>query len=182
VLYIFLSYKNHFQNPNFHPSVKDKGMAKGTVNKVILLGRLGADPDIRYSASGTAVAKFNVATNDYDPSSETKERTEWHRVVAFGKTAEIAGNYLSKGRQVYIEGSLRTQQWEDAQGVKRYTTEIIVREMQLLGGAGGAGEDAAAQGQAGAYGTGGGDASYSGRAATEELPPPSGVAEEDIPF
>lgn len=158
-------------------------MAKGTVNKVILIGRLGADPDIRYSAGGTAVAKFNVATNDFDPSSETKERTEWHRVVAFGKTAEIAGNYLSKGRQVYIEGSLRTQQWEDAQGVKRYTTEIIVREMQLLGGAGGAGEESAAPGQGTvAYGRTGGEGSYSGHAGGEELPPPSGAAEEDIPF
>ncbi|GLI36045.1 single-stranded DNA-binding protein [Desulforhabdus amnigena] len=155
-------------------------MAKGTVNKVILIGRLGADPDIRYSANGTAIAKFNVATNDYDPSSETKERTEWHRVVAFGKLAEICGNYLGKGRQVFVEGNLRTQQWEDAQGVKRYTTEIVAREIQFLGG----GADEAnyqAQGRPD-YGKSGGEASFSNRSSSEELPPPAGVQEEDIPF
>ena len=123
-------------------------MAKGTVNKVILVGRLGADPDIRYSPNGVAVAKFSLATNDYvsaGAEGNREERTEWHRIVTFGKTAEFCANYLAKGRQVYVEGSIRTSQWDDPQGQKRYSTEIIAREIQLLGSAEGQGQS---QGQA----------------------------------
>lgn len=156
-------------------------MAKGTINKVILIGRLGADPDIRYSANGTAVAKFNLATNERVPAGEGnwEDRTEWHRVVAFGKLAEICGNYLNKGKQVFIEGSLRTQQWEDAQGVKRYTTEIVARDIQFLGGTG----DQSAQSQSNPINSGPGKSGAAGFPSTEELPPPSDLLpEEDIPF
>ena len=158
-------------------------MAKGTVNKVILVGRLGADPDIRYSPNGVAVAKFSLATNDYVSSGgegNREERTEWHRIVTFGKTAEFCGNYLAKGRQVFVEGSIRTNQWEDAQGQKRYSTEIIAREIQLLGSAEG-------QGAGQAHGTGGGqeqtrNAGPAGRSAAEELPADTGPPDDDIPF
>jgi len=151
-------------------------MARGTVNKVILVGRLGADPDVRYSPSGVAIAKFNLATNDMVSAGEGnwEERTEWHRIVTFGKTAEFCGNYLNKGRQVYVEGSIRTNQWEDQQGQKRYTTEIIAREVQLLGSASPEGQSQAAQGAR--------NAGPAGRTASEELPPSAGPPEDDIPF
>jgi len=155
-------------------------MAKGTVNKVILVGRLGADPDIRYSAGGMAVAKFNLATNDAVSAGEGKweEKTEWHRIVTFGKTAEFCGNYLGKGRLIYVEGSLRTNQWEDQQGQKRYTTEIIARDIQMLGGAEGG------QGQRADYGqrAAGPAAGPAARPAAEELPPHPGSPDDDIPF
>lgn len=111
-------------------------MAKGTVNKVILVGRLGQDPDIRYSANGNAVAKFSLATVDRVSSDgEWKDLTEWHKVVAFGKTAEFVGNYLGKGKLAYIEGCLRTNKWEK-DGVTHYTTEVLAREVQGVGGNG----------------------------------------------
>ncbi len=105
-----------------------------SLNKVILIGHLGADPDIRYTQSGTPVVRFNLATNERVPVGEGnwEDRTEWHRIVVFGKMAEACGNYLSKGRLVYVEGSLRTNQWEDAQGVRRYTTEIIASNVGFL--------------------------------------------------
>ncbi len=157
-------------------------MAKGTVNKVIIIGRLGADPDIRYSASGVAVAKFNVATNERVPAGEGnwEERTEWNRVVAFGKLAEICGNYLGKGKLVYLEGSLRTNQWEDQQGVKRYTTEIVARDVQFIGPIdegrqyqqGGASQDRSAPPQRQGY----------DQSLMEELPPQPPQKEDEIPF
>lgn len=161
-------------------------MAKGTVNKVILVGRLGADPDIRYSPNGVAVAKFNLATNEFVPGGgegNREERTEWHRIVTFGKTAEFCGNYLAKGRQVYVEGSLRTNQWEDAQGQKRYTTEIVAREIQLLG----SGEQGAGQGRGPAAQEPSPDRERTrnagaGRSSMEELPPNTGAPDDDIPF
>lgn len=110
-------------------------MARG-INKVILVGNLGADPDVRYSASGSAVTRINVATTDAwrdKQSGEQQERTEWHRVVFFGRLAEIAAEYLRKGQQVYIEGSLRTSSYEK-EGQKHYSTDIIANEMQMLGG------------------------------------------------
>lgn len=112
-------------------------MAKG-VNKVIIVGRLGADPELHYGASGTAVANFNLATSESTPTSEGgwEERTEWHRIVVFGKTAEHCGQYLKKGRTAYVEGRLQTRQWEDRDGNKRYTTEIVAREVQFLNGGG----------------------------------------------
>lgn len=108
-------------------------MTRG-INKVILVGRLGADPDLRFAPNGTAIARFNVATTERVPVGEGnwEDRTEWHRVVVFGKLAETCGNYLSKGRLVYVEGRLRTQQWEDRQGVRRFTTEIVARDIQFL--------------------------------------------------
>ena len=108
------------------------------VNKVILLGRLGADPEVRYTNTGTPVANFNIATstNFTDKSGEKTEKTEWHRIGAFGKLGEICGEYLAKGKQVYIEGRLQTRDWEDRDGNKRKTTEIVAGIMQMLGAAG----------------------------------------------
>jgi len=112
-------------------------MAKGTVNKVIILGRLGQDPDVRATAGGTQVVNLNVATNELGAKDETGVRqdiTEWHRCVLFGRTAEIAAQYLKKGSQVYLEGRLQTRKWKDQQGNDRYSTEIVANEMQLMGG------------------------------------------------
>jgi single-strand DNA-binding protein len=108
------------------------------VNKVILVGNLGANPEMRFTQGGQAVANLRLATTERwtDKGGQRQESTEWHRVVLFGKTAEIAGQYLTKGRQVYIEGRIRTRQWQDQQGQKRYTTEIVANNMTLLGGRG----------------------------------------------
>ncbi len=113
-------------------------MSKGTVNKVILIGRLGKDPDMRYAPSGTAIANFNMATNQStkDKDGNFTDHTDWHRVVAFGRTAEVAGEYLVKGKLVYIEGRLQTRSWEDKNGQKKYTTEVVCSNMQLLGSRG----------------------------------------------
>lgn len=111
-------------------------MARG-INKVILVGNLGADPETRYTASGAAVTNISLATSESwrdKQTGEQQERTEWHRVVFFNRLAEIAGEYLRKGRQVYVEGSLRTRKWQDQNGQDRYTTEIVADEMQMLGG------------------------------------------------
>lgn len=123
-------------------------MARG-VNKVILIGHLGADPETRAMPSGSSVANLRIATTESwrdKQSGEQQERTEWHRVALFGRLAEIASEYLRKGSQVYIEGSLRTRKWQDKQGNERYSTEIIGNEMQMLGGRGGGGAGAAAAG------------------------------------
>ena len=106
------------------------------INKVILIGRLGSDPEVRYTPSGVAVANFNIATSEEwkdKDSGEKKERTEWHRIVAWRRLGEICGEYLSKGKQVYIEGRLQTRDWEDRDGNKRYTTEIVATDVQFLG-------------------------------------------------
>ncbi len=110
-----------------------------SVNKVILVGNLGNDPTVRYSASGDAITNISVATTDSwkDKNGEKQEKTEWHKVAFFGKLAEIAGEYLKKGSQVYIEGKLQTRKWQDKDGHDRYTTEIIADRMQMLGGRGG---------------------------------------------
>nr|UWI41126.1 MAG: Single-strand binding protein family protein [Bacteriophage sp.] len=115
-------------------------MARG-VNKVIIVGTLGNDPEVKYSASGSSIANLSVATSEQwkdKQTGEKKEQTEWHRVVIFGKLAEIAGEYLRKGSQVYIEGQLRTRKWTDSNGVDKYTTEIVIPQiggvMQMLGG------------------------------------------------
>ena len=112
------------------------------VNKAILVGNLGADPEIRYTPSGTAVTNFRIATSETRTNKEgVKETTtEWHRIVAFGKLAEICGEYLAKGKQVYVEGRLQTRSWEDRDGNKRQTTEIVAGTMQMLGRAGDRGE------------------------------------------
>ena len=113
-------------------------MARG-VNKVIIVGTLGKDPETRYMPSGGAVTSFSVATNEEWKDKQTGEkqsRTEWHNISMFGKLAEIAGEYLKKGSQVYLEGSIRTEKWQDKEGNDRYTTKIIANEMQMLGGKG----------------------------------------------
>ena len=116
--------------------IKEKTMAG--VNKVILIGRLGADPEVRYTNSGTPVATFRMATsvNFKNKDGEKTDKTEWHRIVAFGRLGEICGEYLAKGKQVYIEGRLQTREWEDRDGNKKWTTEIVANTMQMLGSAG----------------------------------------------
>ncbi|WP_191237463.1 single-stranded DNA-binding protein [Cobetia marina] len=114
-------------------------MARG-INKAILIGHLGQDPEVRFTPSGSAVANLSIATTDKWRDRQTgnvQERTEWHRVVMFNKTAEIAQQYLKKGAQVYIEGRLQTRKWKDQQGIERYSTEIVANDMQMLGGSGG---------------------------------------------
>ena len=106
------------------------------INKVILIGRLGQDPEVRYMTDGTAVANFSIATSDEwkdKDTGEKRERTEWHRIVAWRRLGEICGEYLSKGKQVYIEGRIQTRSWEDKDGNKKYTTEIVASQMQMLG-------------------------------------------------
>ncbi len=127
-------------------------MARG-INKVIIVGNLGQDPEVRYSANGSAIANVSIATTESwkdKQTGERQEKTEWHRVVFFSRLAEIVGEYLKKGSQVYVEGRLQTRKWEDKNGQDRYTTEIVANEMQMLGGRGG---DA---GGGGGYGSGGG--------------------------
>ena len=127
-------------------------MARG-INKVIIVGNLGGDPETRYMPSGSAVTNMTVATNESwkdKQTGEQKERTEWHKVVMFDRLAEIAAEYLRKGSQVYIEGKLQTRKWQGKDGQDRYTTEVRANEMQMLGGRGGAG------GGGGSFGGGGG--------------------------
>jgi single-strand DNA-binding protein len=140
------------------------------VNKVILIGNLGRDPEIRYTKDGQAVANFTLATGESFTSREGKreERTEWHRIVVWGKTAENCAQYLAKGRTVYIEGRIQTREWEDKEGQKRKTTEIVAQTVQFLGGPrGGAGAAPAREGGGGGY------------EAPPESAPPAG---DDIPF
>lgn len=148
----------------------------GGVNKAILIGNLGADPEVRYTASGTAVANFRIATSEnYTTRDGTREtRTEWHRIVAFGKLAEICGEYLSKGRQVYIEGRIQTRGWEDREGSKRYTTEIVANQMQMLGG-----RDSGSGGGGGGGGYNEGSGGGGGGGIPDEIPP-SDI--DDVPF
>jgi single-strand DNA-binding protein len=172
-------------------SLEGSFMARG-VNKVILVGNLGADPETRAMPSGSSVANLRIATSESwrdKTSGEQQERTEWHRVALFGRLAEIASEYLRKGSQVYIEGSLRTRKWQDKQGQERYTTEIVGNELQMLGGRGGAGGSGEGGGgrSSGSSGGGGG-----GRSAPQEPYPeysgPSGPSgekddfDDDIPF
>ena len=155
-------------------------MARG-INKVILVGNLGADPETRYMPSGKAVTNVRIATSEGWKDKQTgdmQERTEWHRVVLFDKLGEIAAEYLRKGSQVYIEGSLRTRKWQDKEGKDQYSTEIVAREMQMLGGRGG-----------GAGGAGGGEGRGERRApaASEDrqsapVAADDGQFDDDIPF
>lgn len=142
-----------------------------SVNKVILVGNLGKDPETRYAPSGDAITNITIATSDTwkdKATGEKKEATEWHRVVFFGRLAEIAGEYLKKGRSVYVEGRLRTRKWQDKDGQDRYTTEIVADQMQMLGsreGMGGGGMDEGGGGGGGggrSYGGGGGGGERSG--------------------
>ncbi len=103
------------------------------INKAILIGNLGADPEVRYTQSGAAIANFNLATTEsWTKDGKKEEKTEWHRIVAFARLGEICGEYLAKGSRVYIEGRIQTRQWDDKDGNKRYTTEIVAREMKML--------------------------------------------------
>lgn len=155
--------------------------SKGTINRVILVGRLGQDPDIRYSPNGIAVARFSLATNERVKAGENwEDRTEWHRVVAFGKLAEVCGNFLAKGRLVFVEGSIRGNQWEDAQGQKRFSVDIVARDIQMLGSGDGQSQS---QGQSqGGYSGQERQTASGGRPSMEELPPHPGAPDDDIPF
>lgn len=149
-------------------------MARG-INKVIVVGNLGQDPDTRYMPSGSAVTNFTVATNESwkdKQTGEQKDRTEWHKITMFGRLAEISAEYLRKGSQVYIEGKLRTEKWQDKDGNDRYTTKIIADEMQMLGGRGGAGAGAPMRNDSPSQGM-------------PSSPPPQGSSDDfddDIPF
>ena len=156
-------------------------MARG-VNKVILIGNLGADPETRYTASGNAVSNLRLATSRSwrdKQTNETKEQTEWHRVVLFSRLAEIAGEYLRKGSRVYIEGRIQTRKWQDQQGQDRWTTEVVAEDLQML--------DSRAGGTASYGGDGGDDPGASAASqpapAKEAAPPPSDDDfDDDIPF
>ena len=155
-------------------------MARG-VNKVILIGNLGKDPETRYMPSGSAVTNLSVATTEAwkdKQSGDLQERTEWHKVAMFGRLAEIAAEYLRKGSQVYIEGKLRTRKWQDKEGKDRWTTEIVADEMNMLGGKPG-GAAAGAGAGAGAMAGGG---SGGGKAAVNDSGAPPGDFDDDIPF
>jgi single-strand DNA-binding protein len=145
------------------------------VNKVILVGNLGRDPEVRYAQSGMAICKLSVAVTERVKDGDAwKDATEWFRVTVFGKTAENAGQYLQKGKQVYVEGRLKTDKYKDKDGVEKTSIEVIANTLQFLGGAGGGrgGRDAGAPAPAGAGGSKGGDA-----------PPPSdGFIDDDLPF
>ena len=159
-------------------------MARG-VNKVILVGNLGADPETRYSASGGAVTNLRLATSDSwtdRQTNERRERTEWHRVVMFGKLAEIAEQYLRKGRQVYIEGYIQTRKWQGQDGQDRYTTEIVARDMQMLGGRGETGGDAEDWNQSAEPPAQSGGAAAPSRAPARQSGGADPDIDDDIPF
>ena len=163
-----------------------------SVNKVILVGNLGKDPEVRYTADGAAIANITLATTDTwkdKTSGEKKEATEWHRVAFFGKLAEIAGQYLKKGRSVYVEGRIRTRKWQDKEGQDRYTTEIIADQMQMLGSREGMGGPAADEdggsGGGRSYGGGGGGSGAGSAAKPAPAKKPAGNfddMDDDIPF
>jgi len=149
----------------------------GSVNKVILVGNLGRDAELRYTPGGAAVATLNLATTEVwnDRSNQRQEKTEWHRVILWGKQAESLQEYLTKGKQIYIEGRLQTRQWDDKDGNKRYTTEIKADRVTLLGGGGGGGRG------------GGGGGSMTDRGSSQmsgggDEPPMEPISEDDIPF
>ncbi|MEO5573032.1 MAG: single-stranded DNA-binding protein [Gammaproteobacteria bacterium] len=160
-------------------------MARG-VNKVILIGNLGKDPEVRYMPSGGAVANITVATTESWNDKETKEkqeRTEWHNVVFYNRLAEIVGEYLKKGSSIYVEGSLRTRKWQDkTTGADRYMTEIIASEMQMLGSKGGGGGSAAYSEDAGGGQVRGAGSAKSQPASGAQAGPGAGDFDDDIPF
>ena len=149
----------------------------GSVNKVILVGNLGRDAELRYTPGGAAVSTLNLATTEVwnDRSNQRQEKTEWHRVVVWGKPAESLQEYLTKGKQIYVEGRLQTRQWDDKDGNKRYTTEIKADRVTLLGGGGGGG------GRSGGGG-GGRDRGASAGPGGPDEPPMEPMTDDDIPF
>jgi single-strand DNA-binding protein len=150
------------------------------INKAIILGRLGKDPEVRYTPDGTAIANFTVATSEEwkdKNTGEKREKTEWHRIVAFRRLGEICGEYLAKGRQVYIEGRIQTRDWEDRDGNKRYTTEIVASQMQMLGGRDDNRSSAPQRQQSSSAG------GYRNNNPSNSSPPPmAGPPDDDIPF
>jgi single-strand DNA-binding protein len=169
------------------------------INKVILIGNLGQNPEVRFSPAGQAVCNLNIATNESwtDKNGQKQEKTEWHRLVVFGKLAELCGQYLTKGRQIYTEGKLQTRQWTDKDGQTRYTTEVVAQTIQFLGGGAGAGAgqgrqqssasdySAAAAPQGNSYSAGA--SANAGAAASNFQGGPSfqsepSFTEEDVPF
>ena len=149
----------------------------GSVNKVILVGNLGRDAELRYTPGGAAVATLNLATTEVwnDKNQQRQEKTEWHRVVLWGKQAESLQEYLTKGKQIYVEGRLQTRQWDDKDGNKRYTTEIKADRITLLGGGGGGGARSAGGG-------GGADRGGSHGGGGMDEPPMEPITDDDIPF
>jgi single-strand DNA-binding protein len=166
-------------------------MARG-INKVILVGNLGNDPEVRYAANGSAIANISVATTDSwkdKNTGEQQDRTEWHRVVMFNRLGEIAGEYLKKGSQVYIEGKLQTRKWQDQSGQDKYSTEIVASEMQMLGGRGGGSEmgggggyQAPQQRQQAPQQQGGQQGGQQASPQPAAQPQPSNDFDDDIPF
>jgi single-strand DNA-binding protein len=163
----------------------------GGVNKVILIGNLGADPEVRFTPGGQAVANFRIATSESwnDKSGQKQERTEWHRIVVWGKLAELCGEYLKKGRQCYVEGRLQTREWTDKENRKNYTTEVVATSVTFLGGR----DAGAGDSSGGARRGGGGSYPARGGGAEDFGPPPAGMDEggmnqsggngdDDIPF
>src|SRR6476660_5080771 len=152
----------------------------GGVNKVILVGNLGADPEVRFTPGGQPVANFRIATSESwtDKSGQKQERTEWHRIVVWGKLGELCGEYLAKGRQCFVEGRLQTREWTDKENKKNYTTEIVATTIQFIGSRDGAGAGSGAS-------RGGGSADFGppppGMDDGGSMPPPPSGAEEDIP-
>ena len=146
----------------------------GSVNKVILIGNLGRDSELRYTPGGAAVATLNMATTEVwnDKQGQKQEKTEWHRIIVWGKQAESLQEYLTKGKQIYVEGRLQTRQWDDKDGNKRYTTEIKADRITLLGGGGGGGRSSMDRGGGSTGGGGGGS----------EEPPMQPITDDDIPF
>jgi single-strand DNA-binding protein len=165
-------------------------MAGKSLNKVQLIGHLGKDPDLRYTSNGMAVATCSLATNEYGGKNDdgsTKDRTEWHRVVIFGKLAEVAGSYCKKGSQIYIEGRLQTRSWDDQQGVKHYTTEVVADSfggsLILLGGRGeGGAQSTRPPHPADDYAPMGMRQGETAATAVAEPPLPPEMPEEEIPF
>ncbi len=162
----------------FQRNYQELSMAR-SVNKVILIGHLGKDPEVKYTPSGTPVAKFTLATNERfkDKDGNWQDRTEWHNITAWQRTAEIVGEYCKKGSQVYIEGRLRTDSWDDKEsGQKRYRTEIVVNDLVLLGGRGEAGEGGGRSRGASA------SSNMDQRVPEHETAPSGPITDEDIPF
>jgi single-strand DNA-binding protein len=158
-------------------------MAK-SVNKVILVGNLGKDPEVKYTPSGTAVAKFSLATNEgyKDKAGQWQERTEWHNIVAWQRLAEIVGEYVKKGSKVYIEGRLQTSSWDDKEtGQKKYKTEIVANDLVLLSGRGEGDAEGGSRGYSRGASAGGGSFDQS-RGHNEEPAHATGIQDEDIPF
>jgi single-strand DNA-binding protein len=150
----------------------------GSVNKVILVGNLGRDAELRYTPGGAAVATLNLATTEVwnDKSGQKQEKTEWHRCVLWGKQAESLQEYLTKGKQIYVEGRLQTRQWDDKEGNKRYTTEIKADRITLLGGGGGGGRGGGGGGMSGGMDRG------SSQGSGPDEPPMEPITDDDIPF